>query len=210
MSNLTATLKGYLDTALADTADSVWGATEKTNVLTWALANLWPRCKRPLDPTAYTVTLVDGTYRYTLDSDILLLSRVDLIDSSSNELGPIMDGSWEVIGDAMAGTAKLHVSPTVNDNFAGGTLQLNGYGRYDGATNLIPDDLIPLVLATARAELLRRTVNDRARFKDWQARAQQQNSSVNELVQMLNDADQEASILRQRNFTFQKPVPGRV
>lgn len=203
---------------LSDISDETWPAGEKDDLLTWAVRRLATRFYRPLDPRAatQTVTLVASTYFYTLDTNIVKVHRVDWKSSQSDELGPIDGSAWEVVGDPLAGGLKLHVSPTIVEQ--GGTLYLNAYGRYTlpnqtaSATVLataIPDDLVALVLALARAEAYRRILVDRVRFRQWINVNQVQNVSVNELMQMVNEADAAAErewvVLRR----WQKPVPGR-
>lgn len=213
MSNNLAGLTTKLQTALRDTSGDVWDSTELNDILTWVVADLYPLLSRPLDPTSTTVTL-DGDstpeYFYDLPSGVMAVSRVDLVDSDSNELGPLASGSWEIVGDVLAGTGKIHVAPSVVQSFDGATLRLNGYGRFDLTTNLVPDDYVRLVLALARAEAYRRAAGDREKFKVWLARNQTQNASVNELLLLVNEADAEAEKLRRQHKVWQKPVPARV
>jgi len=78
-------------------------------------------------------------------------------------------------------------------------------------TSYIPDDLVSLVLANARAEAYRRMGADRAAFTNWKARNQKQNISVNELYSLITEAESEA--LRLQRFTpkvWRRPVPGRL
>lgn len=208
MSNDLATLTTKLSTALKDTTNAVWSSAELNDILTWSLAELFPHISRPLDPTSETVTLVADTYFYSLPAGLLTLSRVDWVDTDSNELGPLASGSWEVVGDPLMGTGKLHVAPTIVDQ--GGTLRLNGYGRFDLSNNLIPDDFVRLLLAIARAEAYRRLAADREQFKVWLQRNQTANVTINELVLLINEADAEAERIRRRVRVWQKPVPARV
>ena len=209
MANDLTTLNAKLTTQLRDTGTPlVWASTEKDDLLTWAIAGLWPRFSRPLDPTTSTVALVANTYFYALPAGVRAISRVDYVDANTIEFGPLNGRSWEIAGDAFYGTGKIHVSPAIVAQL--GTLRVNGYGVYDGTTNLIPDILVPLVLAKARAEAYRRMAGNRAKFEEWMSRNQTQNVSVNELLQMINEADNEmqrleASLPR----AVQKPVPGR-
>lgn len=209
MANDLSTLNGKLATQLRDTSGTlVWASTEKDDLITWAVTGLWPRFSRPLDPTVTTVALVAGTYYYALPAGVKAVSRVDYYDANLVEYGPLHGRSWEIAGDAFYGTGKLHVSPAIAEQ--GGTVRLNGYGIYDVTTNLIPDILIALVLAKARAEAYRRMGVDRVRFKEWLAKNQTQNVSVNELIHLINEADNEAIRLeRSLPRTWQKPVPGR-
>ena len=83
------------------------------------------------------------------------------------------------------------------------------YTKYDTTTHLIPDDLVQLVLAYSRAEAYRRLAGDRQRFTAWLSRNQTQNISINEMLQMINEAETEARRLKAERKTWQKPVPGR-
>lgn len=208
MANTLATLNNKLATALRDTAYETWGTAEMDDLLKWSVATLWPRFSRPLDPTTTTVALVDGTEYYSLPAGVMNVSRCDLLNSSSEYVGPVFGGAWEITGDTYAGTAKLHVSPQIPSS--GGTLQLHGYGRYDTSSNPVPDDFVLLVLAKARAEAYRRIAADRERFKNWLARNQAQNVTVNELLLMIAEADREAFRQEQHTRVWQRPVQGRV
>lgn len=209
MPNDLATLNAKLTTQLRDTgATLVWASTEKDDLLDWAVAGLWPRFSRPLDPAAATVALVTDTFFYALPTGVRAVSRVDYVDTNAIEFGPLHGKSWEIAGDAFYGTGKLHVSPAIVSQ--GGSLRLNGYGVYDTATNLIPDILVPLVLAKARAEAYRRIGPDRVKFKEWLAKNQVQNVSVNELLQFINEADNEMQrIEHSLPRVWMRPVPGR-
>lgn len=212
MSNDLATLRGKLTTQLRDTdtgtSADVWSQTEKNDLLTYGLAALFPHLSREIAPSSAQVTLVANTYFYNLPSGVMAVSRVDWIDTDSNELGPLSGGSWEVVGSPVLGTGQLHVSPVIANE--GGTLRLTSYGRFDLTANYIPDDFVPLLLAVARAEAYRRMAGSRARFEKWLALNQKQNVTVNELILLINEADSEAEQLRRRIRVWQRPVPGRV
>lgn len=204
------TLRQRLATQLRDEDDETWPTEEKDFLITLAVGDLAPRNMRALDPEAAACTqaLTSGDYIYALDTSIIHLSRVDWVDSSSNERGPLDVGMWEVMGDPAYGTGKIHVSPGIVES--GGTLRYHGYGKYDLTTNLIPDSLVTMVLATARAEAYRRIGADRERFKQWIVKNQTQNVSLNELLQLVADARREADDQRAIRKTWTKPVPGRV
>jgi hypothetical protein len=104
----------------------------------------------------------------------------------------------------------IRLAPAIADQFSTSTIRLNGYGRYDGVSNLIPDDYINEIIASARAECYRRVLGDRTRFKAWLSRQQTQNLSVNEALQFLNEAVNTAERLKSEHFTWAKPIPGRV
>jgi hypothetical protein len=206
MSNDLATLTTKLSVALNDEAYATWAQAELNDLITYAIASLYPHLSRPLDPTSTTVTLVTTTYFYALPAGVMAVSRVDWVDTDSNELGPLSSG-WEVVGSPVLGTAKLHVSPVIAQQ--GGTLRLTGYGRFDATANYVPDDYVRLVLALARAEAYRRMAGDRVRFKEWLASNQTQNVTVNELLLLINEADSEADKLYRLHRVWQRPVPGR-
>lgn len=208
MSNDLATLNALLDSRLRDTSDETWTSAEKNTLIQNAVRNLSPRIVRPLDPESYTQALTAGDYFYALNSAIVHLSRVDWLDADSEEMGPIRGELWEVVGNTLDGTAKIHVSPTIVDQ--GGTLRYTGYGRYDTTTNYIPDDYVELVIAEASKEALKMLMQDRARFLQHGVTNQTQNISVTELVTMMNAAEQRAREERQRHITFRRPVMGRV
>lgn len=214
MANNAATLNTKLATALRDTTYATWGTGEIDDLIAWSVSRLFATgFSRPIDPSVSggQITIAADTYWYALPSGVNAVSRIDLLDTSGNELGPISGRAWEITGDVLNGTGKLHISPQIVSSSVGAKLMLHGYAHYDVTTNLIPDDLVPLVLARARAEAYRRVAADRERFKAWLARNQVQNVSVNEMLQMINEADAEAAQLERRTQrTWMKPVSGRV
>ena len=220
MSNDLETMRQRLRDELFDVDDATWNAGEKDDALYSAVRRLAFRVPRPIDPDASTavseITLVTSTYFYAVNANYVNVDRVFFIDSSSNEIGYLTAG-WEIVGDLEAGTGKIHISPRIVEK--GGTLRLSGTGQYtlpvvtDTAATKATGILnihVPLVLAWARETLWRRLLSDRARFRQWQNANQVQNISVNELVQMIQDAsrqsDEEWSLLKR----FQKPVIGRI
>jgi len=214
MANALEDMRARLRTQLADTDDDVWDAGEKDDLLTWAVRRLNQRVNRPLDPdaAAQKITLVADTYFYAIDAGITHVNRIDMIDTASNEMGEIL--GWEVTGSLVSGTAKLHVSPRIVDQL--GTLRILGYGRYTlpataaSQALAIPDDYVTLVLALARGEALRRMVSNRAQFRQWQVHNQVENISVNELIQMVNEADVQAEDEWAGIKVWQVPVEARI
>lgn len=204
MANDTATLRGLLDTQLGDTGHDTWGQTEKESLIQQAVADLAPRYARSLDPESTTITLVADDFFYALPSGVVEVHRVDRLNSDGDEAGVVGQGAWSVVGGS-----KLRVAPIVVE--AGGTLRLHGFGAYDTTTNYIPDMYVPLVLAMARAEAYRRVAGKRARFLQWQASSQQQDTTVNELLSLTQEAQSEAERLRVRlGRTWRRPVPARL
>jgi hypothetical protein len=153
-------------------------------------------------------TVENKSYRYHLHADINHVVRADWVsDDGETEYGALDGQSWEVVGDFEAGTALLYVAPIIVEQ--GGTLKLHTHTAYDTTANYIPDRLIPLIVARARAEAYRRLAADRQKFKAWLSRNQEQNVSINELLQMINEADNEALVLDRGQKSWQKPVPAR-
>lgn len=207
MANDLATMRNRLRQQLSDVDDATWDAGEKDDLLGWAMRRLNRRVVRKLDPRSATctITLVSGTFFYSLNAAITHVYAVDWVDSDGDERGEV--GGWEVVGDILAGSAKIRVNPQFT--YAGGYLYINAAGRYDLTTNLIPDDYVTLILAMARSEALRRLITDRARFKQWQTTNQVQNISVNELAQMVQDADRQADQEWALMKQWQMPVNAR-
>ena len=215
MANDKETMRARLRTQVFDVDDDTWNAGEKDDVLLWAVRRLNQRLNRPLDPEAATqkITLVADDYFYSIDTGITNISKVEFLDTDSDELGELQAG-WEIVGDLVAGNAKMHVAPSIVEQ--GGYLRLTAYGRYELATQgssqttAIPDDYVTLVLALATAKLYRGLVGDRARFEQWQVKDQTQNISVNELMQMVSNADRQADDEWAALKRWQKPVVGRI
>ena len=208
MANDLATLSTKLSTALRVTAHDTWDATEVNDLVTWAVDGLYPRYARTLDPESDTIALVDEQYFYDLPAGVVEVSTVETYDDS-NEYGAMDGQAWSVVGDPEAGSGKLHIAPVFAST--GDTARLYGDGKNNVETNLIPDTLVPLVIARARAEAYRREAARRANFQQWQATEQTQNVSVNELVLLINEADADANQLSGRlQRTWRRPVPGRL
>ena len=211
-------LQVALSVQLSDESFETWTNGETEDLITWAVAQLYPRYAREINPqdSAATITIVAESYFYVLDETIRNVVRVDLVgpaDSAGERLdyGRIDGGLWEVAGDLESGDGLLHVGAALNDAYDAGYYRLTGYGAYGvSGEYTIPDRLVPLTLAMARAEAVRRIAADRSRFKAWLEKNQGQNVSVNELKQLADDADAEIryqKLATQR--TWQKPTPGR-
>jgi hypothetical protein len=204
MANDLATLNGLLDIALRDTSDETWTAAEKNQLIEQAVDDC-PH--RPLLHDDASIDFVSGAYYHDLPAGVISISRIDIEDTDGNPAGQIGGGLWEVIGDLMTGDAEIFISPRIVDAYDGGTGHLIGYGRYDTTTNLIPDEYVAYVLAHATAAAYQRMASDRARFKQWANDEQTLNISVNELVQLVNDAQLERDRERARIRRWKKPVP---
>lgn len=209
MANDLKTMRERLRQQLSDVDDQTWDAGEKDDLLKWAIRRLNYKNPRDLDPetATYQITLVADDYYYSIDSSVTGVKRVDLYTSDGDAVGTIT--AWEVTGDLLSGSAKLHVAPAIVEGYAGGEVWLYATGRYDLSTNLVPDDYVPALLAYARAEALRRLITDRSRFKQWQVANQVQNISVNELIQMVNEADRNAAEEQALLKRWQMPVMAR-
>lgn len=209
MANDLPGLSSALATALNDTSHEAWNSTEKDSLVTWAVADLYPRFARGLDPTASTITLVALTYFYALPTGVVEVDQVDRVTAApaSEEAGPLTQGTWTVVGNEW-GTQKLRVAPIIVEQL--GTLRLHGFGRYDLTTNLIPDHLVPMVLAMGRVEAYRRLTGERARFLQWQASNHEQDVTINELLALVQEAQAESERMRERlRRSHRHPVPGR-
>ena len=204
MANDSATLVALLQTALRDTSDATWTSAEKTALIEQAVDACPPR---PLLHDDASLSLVAGAYYHTLPAGVVSISRIDLEDIDGNERGAIAGGLWEVIGDTLTDAAEVRIDQRIVDRWDGGTAHLIGYGRYDTVTNLIPDEYVPYVIAHARAEAYGRMASDRARFRNWETSEQPLNISVNELVQLVNDAQLERDRHRARIMRWRKPMP---
>jgi len=210
MANDTATLVTAVSSALRDTNNATWTTDDLDPLVGRAIASLFPRVQRPLIPASYTTTLVTLTYYYDISADIRSVSRLDIVDSDGNELGPLTPGTWEIAGDIRAGSGKLHLDPSIVEAWVGGTVRYNGYGRYDGTTNLIPDDYVAYVVAHARAAAFEWLTADRVRFRQYLGADQTTNTSSNELYQLVSSAKRDVAEERSHIFTLRKPMPGRI
>lgn len=206
MANDLATLTTKLSTKLRDSGNAVWASTELNDILTWACAQLYPRLARSVRES---VTLVNDTDQYALTT-VASVSRVDMVDPSTtpvDELVMILSpGTWEwwpTAENAAGGT--LFINRGYGD--ANYHLRVHGYAPYDLSTNYPIDAYVPALLGMAAAEAIRRMMTDRAKFKQWQVYAQEQNISLNEFIGMVNEGDAEAQRLFLGRRTWRKPLP---
>lgn len=210
MTNNAAYFNSALQLALHSTwaSGDSWTTAEIDAIVAWAILGLYPRHSRALDPALTTITVLQDVGVYGLPDGVLAVSRVDRWVGGV-DTGPVFGGAWELTGDVQADSGNLHIGLGVVQ--VGDILYLHGYGRYDAVTNLVPDSLVPLVLARARAEAYRRVAADREKFKAWLVRNQTQSTSINELLQFMSDADADARRLDALTpRVWQKPVRGRV
>lgn len=201
MANDLATLRGQLRLKLRDTdaANYTWTDAELNDILTQRAASLYPRVVTNLS-TDITATVDEDTY--ALPATFRNVWRVDVLNAVGQMQQMMPDGTWEVRGSNLFLNRTYSLEATV--------FRVFGYGVYDLVTTLPEDRFVPLILAQAASEALRRMIPNRAQFKKWLVRNQEQNVSVNELIQMVNESDAEAEKLYQRAWTWKKPVPGRI
>lgn len=204
MPNDLATMKTALATQLRDTTNATWTAAELGDLLTWATSMVFQ--DRPRSVTE-SVTLADDDDQYTL-STVQDVFRVDILDADGVLFMSVPTGAWELWSDGQSDSPTLYINPRYART--GWTLRVHGYAPYDLSTNYPPDRMVPLLLAVARAEALRRELGRRARFENWAQSNPINNTSVNEMTQMLNEADAEAERLRRQLRIIHKPKPGRV
>lgn len=211
MANDAAGLLGKLETKLDDTSNAVWPDAELADLIAWAVSGLYPRYARTLNPSAggTDITLNSGTIFYAVPTGCLEVTSVDWLNDDGEELGTLQGQTWQMVGDKYGATLKIRVAPKIAEQE--GKIRVHGHGRYDVTTNLIPDDLVPLVLAIAAAEAYRRLAGERARYEQYATRRPNQVVSMNEVLNYLANAEAEA--LRQRALnpaTRRRPVPGRL
>jgi hypothetical protein len=208
-------VRDELESALYDSSNETWSTTELDYFLQRAVTRLALRAPKPVatDATVATITLVSGTYYYSIDSSIIQVDAV-MYENSDEDLIGYMKAGWEISGDLWAGTAKLHVSPTTVEQ--GGKLYLRGHQKYTltaaagDQTNAVTVEHVPYIISAARVSAYDQLLSDRARFRQWQNQNQLQNVSINELLQMRAEAedqrDYEWSIVKR----WQRPTIGRI
>jgi len=210
VANDLATLNVKLATQLRDTGYAVWATGEIDNLLTWAAASLAPSIT---ERAAVDVALTDSTGLYTV-TDWVSINRIDWFDANPTTVGtslitPLPPGSWELQGDINSPASRtLYINPYYAKT--GYYVRLHGYKALDLVTNLPTDNLVPLILALARAEALRRMAGKRAQSTQWAALNQKESISVNELMQMISEADNEAMRMRRQFKVRQMPAPASI
>jgi len=210
MANNLATLNTALATKLRDTGYAVWATGEIDSLLTWAAASLAPGI---VERDAVDVALTADTALYTV-TNWVSINRIDLYDGNpatagSNLITVLADGSWELLGDINSPASRsLYINPIYATT--GYYVRLHGYKVFDLVTNLPSDNLVPLILAIARAEALRIMAGKRAQSTQWAALNQKESISVNELMQMIQEAEGEAQRLRRMFHVRQMPSPASI
>lgn len=196
-------MRAALATALRDETFTVWTSAEMNGLLAGAVAELYPRVASTVRESVPLTSNVDQ-YALTTVSEV---SRVDILDELGRRTMALPGGTWEVWGNQETAGVTLYINPGYST--PGLTLRVHGYAPYDLNVTAPPLRLQKLALAIARAEALRRMVGSRARYEKWMALNQKANVSVNELTQMMNEADGEAARLRSMSKTWRRPVPAR-
>lgn len=202
MANNLATLETELALKLRDASHAVWTQAENNDLLTRATARMYPQHAKTVQEL---VTLVSAQESYTLTT-VADVSRVDLISSTSPYplQTNLMGGTWEFWPTPPVG-GSLFLNSSYSDTSY--RLRVHGYAPYDLATNLPPDKLVPAILGAAGAEAVRRMMNDRAKFKQWDTISQNQNISVNEFIGMVNEGDTEWRQAMAQSRTWRRPKP---
>lgn len=200
-----ADLTDQLETSLTDSSNAVWTAVELNDILKWAAARLVRDRQRVVRDT---ITLVNDQETYVL-TNVYYVQRVDLLDSDGYYVMTLPQGSWEVWGDQETSGQTLFI----NRRFANASysLRVHGYAPYDLVTNTpaVGSPFEACVLAMARAEALRRIEHERSRYQQWANTNPRGNTSVNELLGMIREAQQEADRLRAEIRLIVRPMPGK-
>ena len=170
----------------------------------------WLKCHKQWHGKTKDLTTDEDQYSLTTVQEI---NRIDLIDglaasTTALVIYPLPGGTWEWWGDNEVLGGTLYINPKYAST--GRSLRVHGWAPYDLATNLPTYRHEQLILALARAELARRELARRYAFKEWQTVNQVQNVSINELVLMVNEADNEAQTLFRELKTWRRPVPAHV
>lgn len=196
-------LKPELETALRDTDNEIWSTTELDTILGFALEQVNRVRRRSVRDT---ITLVADQSEYTL-TNVYTVTRIDLLDSDNKLIRILAPGTWEVWGNNDESGQTIYINPA----FAVEPykIRVHGYGPYDYTTNTPDEHMQAAIMALARAEALRRLAGDRARFRQWAQTNPRGDTSVNELLGTINEADAEAQRLLSSIKLIQRPTVGR-
>jgi hypothetical protein len=157
--------------------------------------------------TRDTISLVDDDDTYVL-TNVYEVFRVDLLDPDGKMVMPLPHGTWEIWGDNQTSGQTLYVNPRYARD--GYSLRVHGYAPYtfSGSTNP-PSQVQAAILALARAEALRRVTTERSRFEQYATANPRSDTSVNELLQQISEAQAEAERLLRDIRIIKKPTYGR-
>lgn len=193
-----------LETALGDTTNEVWGATEIDDILAYALEET-NRVRPRVVHDDIALTSDDDTYVLTNVYDVY---RVDWLDGDGKLIRPLAQGTWELWGDGQTAGQTLYVNPKFS--YTGYSIRVHGYGPYDFTTNTPPAQVQAAILAIARAECYRRVTGERARYEQYATANPRSDTSMAELLQLTNQAEQEADRLLADIRLIRKPAPARL
>lgn len=207
MANDLSALRDRLNAQLDDAGNETWTLAEKGDMIADAVRNLYPRTARPFSAPIYPLTA--DTENYAAPTGMREVYRIDVGEVATDLTLRVLDGAWYTYDDPLTGGLALFINKQYSDTDH--YFIVHGYGTYDLGDNLIPDDLVPLVLAGARAEAYRRQIGKRARFEQWGNASHEHDVSVNELLAMTQEAvaDHERQRMRLPR-TARRPVPGRL
>lgn len=193
-----------LEIMLRDTSNAVWGAAEIDEILAYALDETNRVRPRVVQDTIAAIVEED-TYVLTNVYDV---TRVDLLDASSKLLMPMPSGTWEVWGDDQTAGSTLYINPKYSRD--GYSFRVHGYApyTYTGSTNP-PSQVQKAILAVARAEAYRRVTGERARFEQYATANPRSDTSMAEMLQLINESDAEAQRLLADIRLIRKPTYGR-
>jgi hypothetical protein len=197
-------LKPTLEIALSDESNEIWTTTELDTILSYALAMANQVRQRAVRDT---IALVDDQDSYTL-TNVVSITRVDLLDEDNKLVRVLPNGSWEVWGDNSTTGQTLYINPIYARTPY--QLRVHGYGPYDYTTNTPDTTMQTAIVALARAEALRRLATDRARFRQWAQSNPRGDVSTNELIQSVNEADAEAQRILRSIKLIKRPTTGRM
>lgn len=189
---------------------------DETNA-TWTTAELGDLLDQALDQAnQYRQLMVRDVIALINDQDTYVLTnvhtavRVDLLDEDSKMIRSLAPGTWEIWGDNNTAGQSLYVNPLYAR--VPYKIRVHGYAPYNfsGPAAENPSNIMQkAILALARAEALRRIVPDRVRFRNWAQSNPRGDTSVNELLGMMNESDSESEKLLDQIKLIKRPMPGR-
>lgn len=197
-------LKPELRRAVQDEAESIWDDTELDEILDMALMQTNMVRQRSVRDT---ISLVDDQDTYSL-TNVYTVVRIDLLDEDNKLIRVLSAGTWEVWGDNASSGQTIYINPRfAHEPYK---IRVHGYGPYDYTTNEPDQTVQAALLALARAEALRRLASDRSRYRQWATSNPRSDTSVNELLQIINEADAEGNRLLRAIKLINRPTVGRM
>jgi hypothetical protein len=198
-------LRPRLALSLRDPDMEVWESDELDDILSRAVTALYPRVARPMSATIGSLTDTDP--EYDVPTGMLEISRIDLLGPSNEMLMEMPRGTWETRGDPYGDDFVVYLNTSYLSSVY--TLSVHGYGTYDLSSNFPPEQYINFIMAAARLDAVRVMLPKRASFEKWLTLNQKENVSVNELAQIMAQAEGEMERERSRMKTWRRPLPGR-